>query len=151
MAVPNISKRSFSGARCKISLDGKAIGWATGVEIDETIQQVRVDVLDDPYTQEIETVGVVVSGRIAQVKMYGNTLAEEAQGKKYPQGSKIDVLLHPAVTLTIVDSIEGKVLFEVYGMKFSGRSHNVDRMSVMMTNLSFQAIRMESKAQTPTT
>jgi hypothetical protein len=150
MAVPNISKRSFSGARCKISLDGKVIGWATGVEIDETIQQVRVDVLDDPYTQEIETVGIVVSGRIAQVNMYGNTLAEDAQGKKYPQGSKIDVLLHPAVTLTIVDSIEGKVLFEVYGMKFSGRSHNVDRMSVMMTNLSFQAIRMESKAQTPT-
>ena len=150
MAVPAINRRSFSGARCKLTLDGVDVGWATGVEVDETIQQVRVDVLDDPYTQEIETVGITVSGRIAQVKMYGNTLAEESQGKKYPQGSKVDVLLHPALTLTIVDSIEGKALLVVYGLKFSGRSHNVDRMSVMMTNVSFQAIRMESKAQTPT-
>ena len=150
MAVPAINRRPFSGARCKLTLDGVDVGWATGVEVDETIQQVRVDVLDDPYTQEIETVGITVSGRIAQVKMYGNTLAEASQGKKYPQGSKVDVLLHPALTLTIVDSIEGKALLVVYGLKFSGRSHNVDRMSVMMTNVSFQAIRMESKAQTPT-
>lgn len=150
MAVPSISERSVSGARTKIAIDGKAVGWASGIEISESIQMVRVDVLDDPYTKEIEPVGVTVEGRIAQVMLYGNSMAALPQGRKYPQGSKLQVLLHPEATLTIVDSIEGKVLFEVYGMKFTGRSHNVDRMSVFMTNVSFQAKRMSALDQTPT-
>lgn len=148
--MADLERKSFSGARCELALDGMKVGWATGVELNEDIQQVRVDVLNDVYTQEIENVGVTVGGRIAMVKMYGATLAEVSQGKKYPQGSNAEIILKPGATLTVVDSIFGKALIKVYGLKFSGRVMNVDRMSVMMTNVSFQAIKMETIAQTPT-
>jgi len=136
--------RSFSGAKCQIRLNGTEVGWATGIEVDENLGLVRVDVMDDPYTQEIELVGVAVSGQLSQVYIYGRTLAEQA---KYPQGNKLAVLLFPAMTLTIVDSVEGKVLFEVQGLKFSSRHFSVDRNSVTMNNVSFQAIRLVTIAQ----
>lgn len=135
--------KSFSGARCRIYADGKQIGWATGVEVNEQTQMVRVDVLDNPYTEEIEPVGITVDGRIAMVKMYGNTLAE--QGIQ-AQGDKLTVILKAPMTLTITDSIYNKPLINIYGCKFTSRSFNVDRMSVTMSNVSFQAIRMETLA-----
>lgn len=139
--------RSFSGARCQVRLDGVAVGWATGIEIDETLGQVRVDVMNNLYSQEIETVGIAVSGQISMVRMYGKTLAEASEGNKYPQGSSEEVVVFPAGTLTIVDSIEGKVLHEVQGFKFSSRHFSIDRNSVMMTNVTFQAIQMRTLPQ----
>jgi hypothetical protein len=143
--------RSFSGARCQVRIDGTEVGWATGVEVDENLGLVRVDVMDDPYSQEIELVGVTVSGQVSQVVIYGRTLAEAAAGAKYPQGSKTDLILKSPGTLTILDSIEGKVLLEVQGFKFSSRHFSIDRNSVMMTNASFQAIKLVTVAQQCTT
>lgn len=148
MATPIV--KGVSGARCVLALDGKEIGWASGVEVDESVQQVRIDVLNDVYTKEIEVVGITVSGRIATVVMYGNTMAEASQGAKYAQGDKVNIILHPSATLTIVDSVLNKTLFVVDGLKFSGRTFNVDRMSVFMSNVSFQAIKLTTIAQTPT-
>ncbi len=136
--------RSFSGARCQVRIDGALVGWATGLEVDENLGLVRVDVMDDPYSQEIELVGVTVSGQVSQVAIYGSTLAEQL---KYPQGDKLAILLMPAATLTIVDSVEGKTLLSVYGFKFSSRHFSIDRNSVMMTNASFQAIRLATHQQ----
>ena len=136
-------KKPFSGARTQVRIGGKIVGWGVNLQVDETQNLTAVDVLDNPYTEELELNSVSVTGSMSVVVIYGDGIAEQ---KVFPQGDKATLILFPDAQLFVVDSLTNNVLFTVHRLKFTGRSLSFTREGVAMSNVSFRAIRLESHA-----
>lgn len=135
-------KKPFSGARTQVRIGGKIVGWGVNLQVDETQNLTAVDVLDNPYTEELELNSVSVTGSMSVVVIYGDGIAEQ---KIFPQDeNKAGLILFPEAQLAVVDSLTNQVLFTVHRLKFTGRSLSFTREGVAMSNVSFRAIRLES-------
>lgn len=137
-----MANRAISGARVQVMVGGKEVAWGVGASVDEGRNLVAIDVLNDPWSQDFELTGITVSGSISVVYIGGNSLAENGQ---YPNSSdKVTQVLYPKATMTFYDSISAEALAVAYGVAFTSRSYSISRDSVMMTNVSFRALKFET-------
>jgi len=134
------TNRAFSGARAKLFFDtSKEVGWATGVNGQETIQLQRIDVLGNIDSVEIEPIGRSVSVTMDLVRIIGKSLQEMGI---WPRGGTAEVIDFPEMSIEVYDSIGDKPIYKIVGAKAETRSWRVDRGGVMSKNVTFQARRM---------
>ena len=133
--------RAISGASCKVYLaaTGQEVGWATGVDVTETIQNQRVDVIGDIDSQEITPVRRTVNMSVAAMRIQRTPL--EGVGV-WTQGDMATVLATPALDFAVIDDTTGETLLTLQGCKPSTRSFRVDAQSLFSENLSFDVRRI---------
>lgn len=64
----------ITGARARLSIDNKAVGFATDVSCSEDISYEPIRVLDDIYTVEFVPVGYDMSFSAGRVRLFGDSL-----------------------------------------------------------------------------
>jgi len=127
------------GGRCVVAINGRQVGWATGLSTNENTSQFPVRVLGSLYVQRHEATGIEVSGRFATVAIYGQNAADLG----LIQGTSDEVLLSPTFDVTLYDRIGGKVLQVITQCRMTSRDANIDNTGVLMKNVAFVGIQMQ--------
>ena len=72
------ARTAISGAACKVFLasTGAESGWATGVDVTESIQNQRVDVVGDIDSQEIVPVRRTAQMQVSAIRVSAEALEE---------------------------------------------------------------------------
>lgn len=70
MAINNI--RSINGANAIVKVDGKTLGYATGITVNELYGLQRIDVLGEIDSRDIEPIGRTINVQISFIRMAGN-------------------------------------------------------------------------------
>tara|TARA_Y100001973_G_scaffold104228_1_gene173566 strand:+ start:643 stop:1068 length:426 start_codon:yes stop_codon:yes gene_type:complete len=131
--------RAISGARCRFLLNGKEIGWATGVSATENIMQQPIDVLGRLDPMEIEATGRQISLQCSLVRILSSGIANQGG---WATGDTDAVVEFSAMTAEIYDPITDQAIWRLEGLKPQTRSWSVDSRGVMTSNVSFVGLRM---------
>lgn len=129
------ARTAISGAACKVFLasTGAEIGWATGVDVTESIQNQRVDVVGDIDSQEIVPVRRTAQAQVSAIRVSAQALEEYV----WSTGSTAELLNAPAFDFVIVDTSGNNTLITLEGCKPTTRTFRVDSTSLFNENLSF--------------
>lgn len=138
-----ITQHAFSAPMAKVLLDGKEVGWATGVNIYERVTNIPVKPLGTVYVQEHCPTEVNVSVSVSAIHVKGDSL--EKQGF-FPQGSTTDIISKAEMSLELYDQITAEPVARVFGLKGAGRSAPLGRGGIMSREMSYDAIRWEMYA-----
>ena len=133
------TKRAIAGARARLLVNGKEVGWATGVGCQETITVVAVDVLGNVDAEELEPVHRAVTFTADFVRIKKSDLM--AMGL-WPRGTTPQVVDFPPLTIEVYDGIADAPIYKVEGAKPQSRNWRVDRGGLMTINASFMALRL---------
>jgi hypothetical protein len=135
--------RAFAGARAKLFINDKLVGWATGVSGQETISLQRIDVLGNIDSQEIEAVSRMVTMTADFVRILKNSLQEQGL---WPKGGTADIINFPEMNAEIYDDIDDQAVVRIIGLKAESRNWRVDRAGVMTQNCTFQGRKMTDES-----
>ena len=135
-------KRAFSGARAVLRVNGKEIGYATGVNGTETIDYQPIEVLGEVDVVEYEVVARRVNFTASFVRIIDASLFAQGIFPKSGQGTTADLVNFPPMEADIFDTVSDKPMYRFAGVKPTTRSFTIDRGSVMTVNASFVATRM---------
>jgi hypothetical protein len=144
--MPNPERNQiFVGARARLLIGGKQIGWATGCDGDEEYMLEPVDVLDNIETEEHATVGYRVNWSFAHVTITTVTLRGMGLLPKLganPQAHLANILRSGELALGIEDNQSRKLMFQLQRAKFARNSFSVGARAVSMRNCNGVAIRL---------
>ena len=137
-----MANKAISGASCKVYLSatGQEVGWATGVDVTESIQTQRVDIIGELDSQEIVPVRRTAQMTVNAIRIQRNPL--EAYGA-WNIGDSQDVINAPALDFVIIDDNTGETLILLEGCKPTTRAFRVDSQSLFSENLSFEIRRLK--------
>ena len=130
---------AISGARAQLLINGKPVGYATGVNASEDITNVRVNVLGDIDSEEIVPTSRTVSVNCNFVRILNNSLADQGA---WVEGGTDAVLAFPDLSIVIQDRTTGNTIWTIEGARCQTRNWSVDSGGIMSTNVSFEALKM---------
>ena len=133
---------AISGARARLLIDGREVGYATGVNASEDITNVRVNVLGEIDSQEIVPTSRTVSVNCNFVRILNSSLGDQGA---WVEGDTDAVLQFPDLTIQILDRVSGSNIWAIKGARCQTRNWTVDSGGIMSTNVSFEAIGMEDE------
>jgi hypothetical protein len=139
------ARTAISGASCKVFLasTGQEIGWATGVDVTETIQNQRVDVVGDIDSQEIVPVRRTAQMQVSAIRVSSEALEEYV----WATGSTAEILNAPAFDFVVVDTQGNNTLITLEGCKPTTRTFRVDSTSLFNENLSFDVRKIRYQGE----
>lgn len=132
-------QRGVSGARAKVLINNQEVGWATGVDITENIDQLPVEVLGDIDVVEHEPNRRTVTVSVRTLRILKKSL--QAMGI-WPRGGTADVINFPPMDLMVYDAVGDAPIDRVTGVKANSRQLALDRAGLYSTNASFVARRL---------
>ncbi len=133
--------RPFSGARAKLFFEGNLEGgWATNVRGQERINNVRVDVMGDAFTQEIEPTGVSVTFSASFVRILKRSLRK--MGIWLPNATTEDVINWPAMTVEVYDKVGKTPIYRILGAKPASRNFSGDKAGLFSEECEWEAIKL---------
>lgn len=130
---------AISGARAKLLINGKEVGYATGVNASEDITNVRVNVLGEIDSEEIVPTSRTVSVNCNFVRILDKSLQEQGA---WVEGRTTQVLTFPEISIVILDRVTSNKIWSIEGARCQTRNWSVDSGGIMSTNVSFEALRM---------
>lgn len=131
--------RAVTGARAKLYMDGKEVGYATGVNAQESITQVPIEVLGDIDAKEIEPIGRAVTMSASAVRIVGESLRSLGF---WPKGGTGDVINFAGLTAELHDEVNDEPIAIITGLKPENLNWRVDRAGLATYDASFRGIRM---------
>mgnify|MGYP003394433058 CR=1 FL=1 len=138
------TRHAFSAPMARIVFDGnKEIGWASGINIQETIDNTPVRVLGSVYVQELVPTAVHVGVTCGVVHIVDETLF--AKGV-FVQGDTVDFVGFPELTLELYHQFADKPIGRVYGCKSASRGVSLGVGGIEAVNVRYDAIRYEELA-----
>ena len=138
-----MATRAITGAKCRVYVNGaagrKLIAWASGVSWTVQHQNVRVDVLGDHLSKEIEPVGVTVNGSFDMLRGSDQeTLA--GLGVSFDNGSTADFTNAPSFLVEVYNEADDKQLAVISGCRIGQASFQLQARGILSRNVSFEAI-----------
>ncbi len=131
----------WSGARARFKIDGKKVGYASGCEGTEEVIYEPVEVLDKLEVAEHVPVGYRVTFSCTIFRIVGESL------KKLGIFPKEDNILTSGVlTATIEDSVTGRTLVQIEGVKAASKNFTVTARGIVGQNVTFVGIRAKDEA-----
>ena len=139
----------LTGARARFSIDGKKVGYATGVTVREMTTHEPIKVLDDIQVKEHVPVDYEVSLTASMVRLVGTTI--KTLGWAPRQGSNSQDFLTNLIALgelnaSIEDNQTGRILAVIEGVRFTEQDMTVTSRGVIGTNVTMVAKRMRDEA-----
>lgn len=149
--MPNQEKRQiFTGARCRFLLDGKKVGWATGVSGSEEYMYEAIDVLDNLETEEHAIVGYrcdMACSIVGIVTQSLRSLGFMPKAGTSPEEHLANVLALDGLGAVIEDNQTGKVIAEYFQVRTSRKDFQTAARGTMGINVQFVAIRSRDVAE----
>ncbi len=131
----------ISGASARLYINGQPVGFATNVTVTQSLQNARVDVLNNVLSEEIETVGISVTVTADMVKMRQKALS---QAGVWPvaigTGATVAVINFPYLDMELYNEVQDEPIYRVTRCKPANRTVTVGARDIMTTNASFDAI-----------
>lgn len=142
--------RVFTGARARLFIKGKPVGYATGTDSPETIEYFELEVLDDIRVKEHVPVRYRTSFTAALVRLVEQDL--KAAGIFPKTGNNSDehlnnILNQEDLTIAIQDVPTGRLLATLTECKASANRWSVQAGTVSTTNVEFMAIAQLSESE----
>lgn len=160
--------RSVNGANAVVKVDGKTLGYATGISVNEVYGLQRIDVLGEIDSRDIEPIGRVVNCQISFIRMVlnpesapdGNRGGGAAQRGLVPRAisndnnkantEKVTDFFEKGFDLEILDSgdfsgQEATTRYIVKGCRPSSQSFAITRGTLMGVNVTCEALRIIEK------
>lgn len=128
--------QAFTGVAVRIYIKGKLVGYATGVSIRESHNNVYVEVLGQYDPVEVVPTGrrMAISCQLVRILDAGLV----ATGA-WPTGSNEDLINWPETTFEVFHLTSKRVLWHLGGIRAESRSWSIDKNSLSMINASFLA------------
>lgn len=138
--------KAISGASCILYIGGSGapIGWATGVNAQETIEYAPIDVLGDIDVKGHEPLRRTVSMSAAFVRIKDESLQVS---QAWPRGKTLDVVAWQEMDAILYDQVSGKPIFKIEGVYPQTQSWQIQKGSVVTVNATFYAKRMYDEKQ----
>ena len=141
----------FTGARAKLFLAGKAIGYARNVAVTEEIEYQPVEVLDNIEVEEHVAVSYRVRFTCSMFRIVGATLKSEGffpnSGKNSTEHLE-NVLLSGDLTASLYDTRSGDIIANVTGVRVASHNFTVDARGIVGEDCEFVAIRVTDESET---
>lgn len=132
-----------SGARAKLYVSGVLCGWATNVSVNEQVQMEPVKTLGSIRTREFAPTDYNVDGSAGFVRVVGEAM--QATGLWPAKGATAEdqlrnLLENGELSGVLEDTITGRPLGTLQGLRFSSRALQVSTRTIATENASFVAI-----------
>ncbi len=144
-----MAKDIITGARARFSIDGVRVGYATGVNLRESVQYQELDVLDNIEVEEHVPVGYACSGTADMVRV----VLEDDKAKGWfpktgadPAEHLRNILNLGELTATVEDPITGKTIAKLEGVKLADRNISITARGIAGKNVALVAKRMRDEA-----
>ena len=142
----------FTGARARLSIDGKPIGFATNCSGSEEIQYEPVNVLDNIQTVEFVPVGYTVSFQASRVRLIGDPLRGPAKDMFPKLGNNAQEHLQNILDLgdmvaQVEDSITNQIFMNLEQVKIASHNWSVGARGIVGEDINFVAVRMRDEAE----
>jgi hypothetical protein len=140
----------MTGARARLTIDGKKVGWATGIRCRRAIDYREALVLDDIMVAEHVPTVYRVSLSFTTLTMIGKSL--EALGL-FPKGGNAagdrlrNILDAAEMTVIVEDNSTGDVLFQVLGVKLSEINLGFDAGNISGTDVTAVARELKDGSE----
>ena len=139
----------LTGCRARFSINGVKVGYATGVNLRESITYEPVKVLDSIQVSEHVPTDYDVSLTADMVRIVGEDLKAAgyfaAQGAS-PEEHLTNILNTGILTATIEDSNTAQIVMNVEGVRIAEQGVSISARGVVGVNVSMVAIRARSEA-----
>lgn len=138
-----------TGARARFLLNGVKVGYATGVNVDETVTLEPVKVLDDIQVKEHVPTDYDVSMSADMIRIVGDTIKSRGWFAKQGQTSSehlANLLASGEIDAVVEDSQTGQIIMQVEGVKISRRSVSISARGIVGTNVTFVARRARDES-----
>jgi len=136
--------KSITAARCRIQINGKIIGFGTGLQCNVTYSYQPVEVIDNLETEEHAPVGYTVDGSISLVEI--SKRSSTTMGLRPPRGKDADehlqnLLLMDDAVIVLMDKGVNKNFRQIQGVRFNSDGFSVNARGIAGVNVGFHAIR----------
>ena len=142
--------RVFTGARARLMINGRKVGYATNVSGSEELTLEGIDVLDNIQTEEFVPTGYAISFSCSTVRVIGETVKSlgifPSIGKS-PDEHLQNILTSGDLVVVIMDNKTKKAMMTVEQCKCSGQNFTVNARGVVGQDLSFVGIRMLDESE----
>ena len=148
MATGNV----LTGARARFQLEGKQVGYATGVTVRESINYQPIECVDNIQVVEHAAISYECSMTAELVRIIGSTVKSEGWFPKQgvsPSEHLKNILSSGELTATIEADANigaGQIVMNVEGVRISERNLNITARGVVGTNVSMVAIRARDES-----
>lgn len=142
MAATNV----LSGARCRLKVDGRIIGFAGGVSGSESVDYEPVDVLDLLEVKEFVPVAYRCTLNCQIFRVVGASL--KALGI-FPTHPDENILTTGELTMTVEDKITGNTIAQFERCKANEQSFDITARGIVSTNLTLVTIKLSDEFQRP--
>lgn len=141
----------ITGARARLSINGKKIGYCRNVSLEEVINFEPIRALDNIAVEEHVplTYDVTMSAQIA--RLVGKPLTELGLWPKKGKNTSdllFNILTSGDLTAVIEDTKTGKVLAAVENVRTSRRSYTIDAGAATFKDVQFVAILVRDESET---
>lgn len=133
-----MADNGIGGRRAKIIVNGLELARAAGVDYTESVQAIRINCMGNIYSEEIVRNGVEVSGTMRTFRFIGQSLKELGV---MAGGETLERIMAGSLTIQIYDPETDQNIETLTGAKISGRTVSIDADSVMMEDVTFEALR----------
>lgn len=142
--------RVLTGARAKFSINGKKIGYATGVNFRENIEYEDIRGLDSIEVLEQVPVGYTVTLSARRTRLVEETYKSmglfPATGVDSAE-HLLNILNAQDFTATVEDSKTGKLIATIAEVKFESVGWNIDARGAVGEDSTFRAIRAKDESE----
>jgi hypothetical protein len=144
--------RTFTGARAVFMWNGEVVAFASGVNGGEEISHEPVEVLDHLEVMEHAPTAyrVSLSASIFRTIGKGSQSTQDSPGSLKQQQifPRFDQILRlEGVEVMIQDSVSGKVLYLITGVKASGQNFQISARGIVGQNVNFVALKMLDESE----
>jgi len=139
----------LTGARARLSIDGKKVGYATGVTVREMLNHEPIKVLDDIQVKEHVPVDYEVSMTASTVRLTGTSL--KSLGWVALQGATsadhlTNIIALGELVAQIEDTQTGTILGVVEGIRIQEQDLTIQARGVVGINVTMVAKRFRDEA-----
>ena len=138
-----MAQKVLTGARARLFLNGKKLGFAMGVTVTENISQERIITLDNIRTTEFATTGITCQMRCRIYKIPNEDLVTSGlwvQAGTTPDEHKRLLLNFDPLTADVFDSFTNTYVMKVVGLVPTSRTFNVEARGVVVSDVTFEGI-----------
>lgn len=142
--------RVFTGARARLLLGGKKVGYATNVAGSEEIQWDPVEVLDNIQVEEHVPVAYRVTFTASLVRIVGETVKTLGYWPKQgtsPATHLTNILLAGELSAVIEDNKTGDTIMTLEQVRLASHNFTVSARGMVGQDLTFVAIRMKDESE----
>jgi hypothetical protein len=155
-----MKQQIITGARARLTIEGRAVGYATDVSCSEEVQYEPIRVLDNLHTMEFVPVGYDISFSASRVRLFGDSIRGGTGAinsglrifASHGQNSAThlqNILNLNNMSAIIEDTFSAATFVTIQGVQVTRHNWTVSARGVVGEDIEFVGIRMLDETESP--